>query len=98
MVGKPGSDNGRKLAIKDIVVIVTALSLVAGIFGSIHSEVTIPKILHKTNELIQKAIDRHAEMPHAVSVSKDAYQRDIDRLFQRLDRQEVLLQKLVAGN
>lgn len=100
MAGKAGQRvaEPRKLHIKDIATIVGALSLVAGVFGWVHSQVTIPQILQQTHVLIEHAIDRHAVLPHPVSVSKENYKRDVDRLFQRLDRQEVLLQRLVAGN
>ena len=88
----------RKLHVRDIGATVAMLSLVGGVAAWAHTELTVPLILNEANTLIQKAIDRHAKMPHPVSVSKETYQRDVDRLFQRLDRHEILLQKLVADN
>ena len=88
----------RKLHIFDVGAIVTILSLVGAIVAWAHSEVIVPLILNDANTLIEKAIDRHAEVPHPVSVSKEVYRRDIDRLFQCLDRHEVLLNKIAAGD
>lgn len=98
MAGTARVKEVRRLHIRDIGAIVAVLSLVGGIVAWAHSAVTVPLILNESNKLIEKAIDRHAKMPHPVSVSKETYQRDVDRLFQRLDRHEILLQKLVAGN
>lgn len=64
----------RRLNWKDVTTIIVAVTVMSGmlmsIVGWIHAEVTIPKILNRTADQIDKAIDRHSKHPHPVSASK----------------------------
>ena len=63
-----------KLSLKEIMQLAAVMSLLCGLVTSvvayIHADVTIPKILQKTAEQIDRVIERHSRYPHPVSASK----------------------------
>ena len=64
-----------RLNVKEVIQLAAVISITCGAITSIvayiHADVTIPKILNKTAEQIDEAIERHAKLPHQVSASKE---------------------------
>ena len=64
-----------RLNVKEVIQLATVISITCGAITSIvayiHADVTIPKILNRTAEQIDKAIERHSRHPHPVSASKE---------------------------
>lgn len=63
-----------KLGIKELLQLAALMSILCGLVTSIvayiHADVTIPKILNRTTEQIEKALERHSRYPHPISASK----------------------------
>ncbi len=53
---------------------------IVGVVAWVHAEVTIPKILQRTQMQIDRAIDRHRVTRHPGSISDREWDQMIDRL------------------
>ncbi len=73
-----------RLNVKEVIQLAAVISITCGAITSIvayiHADVTIPKILNRTSEQIDKAIERHAKYPHPPSASKS----DLERVEQSI--------------
>lgn len=77
MVDRP---HDRRLSLKDIAIMVGLLTGVAAIFGWVHAEVTIPKILNKVNEIVNRETEP--------LINEREFSRILERLFARIDSLE----------
>lgn len=79
----------RRLGVKELLQLAGVLSIFTGLVTSIvayiHADVTVPKILNKTSDMmetrlekqaeaIERRFERHESRPHAVSPSKNDLQ------------------------
>ncbi len=99
--GEPKEEK-RRLNWRDIATIIGTVTVLSGLVMSIvawvHAESTIPKILQKTAEQVEKAIDRHTKHPHPVSVPRREFEILTTDLKEDIGKVESAVKEFKAEN